>query len=501
MNSSQAYLDEQFLRTTLHGMMYGFLLLAALLNVQCWRTTRNSLYAYFVLFLVLVFFGMVSVNVPLYGAAPLGVMEHIGIFQKIFFIGIFASAFLFTTHLFPTTMQLVRHRRELHILFISIIVLLIALGFWDAYSSLFWFLLYFLFLIYTSVSLGLTFYSFSRRNDWYHGLLICAYLILSISQWFFFEIAFKSLQVGVFDLAWWQFALFLHLAIMQMVLFIDVQKKTLSKCNLQNQALSTSGKSDGEDVPDHDLRRVIERMIHEFKTPLAVIDSSVQSLSMLDHANSAEHSERYQRISRAVSRMNDLLMHSLNTSSSMLTSSTESIRQFDFPSLMEASIADFAAYDFTSNKEILVRLDPYKQELVHCFQLRWMGIDHPQSMRLEGDFELLQAALSHVFKKAFTHTAMNAEVSVTLRKLGFSSGFEMVEISILKGPEGTKCDSQSQQMSVSELQNLQPNSNDSAADLHLTIARQVIEKHGGMLNTQLKHSDCIVLQIQLPLLS
>jgi nitrogen-specific signal transduction histidine kinase len=56
-------------------------------------------------------------------------------------------------------------------------------------------------------------------------------------------------------------------------------------------------------------------------------------------------------------------------------------------------------------------------------------------------------------------------------------------------------------MSVSELQNLQPNSNDSAADLHLTIARQVIEKHGGMLNTQLKHSDCIVLQIQLPLLS
>ncbi len=500
MSAGQAFFDAQSLRATFNGVLYGILLLAILINVQRWRVTRHSRYAYFVLFLIFVLFGMISVNVAWYGTALSGVTEQIGIFQKIFLIGMFASAFLFTTHLFPKTMQLVRHRREVNILFISIIFLLIALGFLGVPSSLFWCVLYFLFLFYASLSLGLSFYSFSRTNNWHHGLLVCSYLILSLVQWFSFDIAFKSLPVGVFDLAWWQLGLILHLVIVHMALFIDGQPKKLSRTGLQNQALASSDHRDLENTPDRDLSSVIERLIHDFKTPLAVIDSSVQSLGMLDHANTAEHAARYQRIRRAVTRMNDLLMHSLNTNRSNLTSSTEARQHFDLPTLMEASIAEFAAYDFASNQDVVIRLDPNRQEQVQWFKLYWREIDHPQSIRLEGNFELLRVALSHFFEKVFKHDAINSEVSVMLRKLKLSSGLEMVDISIRHSDESTTFDADYQKIANSALQNLTSH-NDSGADLGLKIARQVIEEHGGVLNMQLTHANCIAFQFQLPLIS
>jgi len=52
----------------------------------------------------------------------------------------------------------------------------------------------------------------------------------------------------------------------------------------------------------------LDRLRHDIKTPLSVIDSTVQSLEMLEFTQDSEKIARYERIRRSVAKIDDLLI-------------------------------------------------------------------------------------------------------------------------------------------------------------------------------------------------
>lgn len=81
----------------------------------------------------------------------------------------------------------------------------------------------------------------------------------------------------------------------------------LKRAEAERRAREAEAASDRDRRAFEDQRHLLSMMAHEFRTPLAIIDASVQSLRLLDEDATPERLNRFGRIARAVERMNGLL--------------------------------------------------------------------------------------------------------------------------------------------------------------------------------------------------
>ncbi|WP_374260668.1 sensor histidine kinase [Zoogloea sp.] len=104
------------------------------------------------------------------------------------------------------------------------------------------------------------------------------------------------------------FLLLLLLTVLVLRAFRDRRQEVeQERAAAERRAREAEAASDRDRRAFEDQRHLLSMMAHEFRTPLAIIDASLQSLRLLDEEATPERANRYGRIARAVERMNGLL--------------------------------------------------------------------------------------------------------------------------------------------------------------------------------------------------
>ncbi len=137
----------------------------------------------------------------------------------------------------------------------------------------------------------------------------------------------------------------------------------------------------------HEHRQFIAMLTHELRTPLAVIDSAVQSLEYLHQPESEESQLRYQRIRRSVARINGL-------------------------------VEQFLVNDRIDDTRLIVHAVPLdgaeiaKRVLQSCIDgsLDRVLLHSPHSVPCRGDAALIRVALINLLDNALKYSPSDQEV-------------------------------------------------------------------------------------------
>lgn len=137
----------------------------------------------------------------------------------------------------------------------------------------------------------------------------------------------------------------------------------------------------------------VAMLSHELKTPLAMIDGSVQSLELLVQTT-PEVARRYERIRRAVARINELVMKFLTYSRLDRRNPPLRPRELQLDELVRETVAGFAQREGR------------------------IVLDLESGVRLSADDGLLKVLVGNLIDNALKYSPPASVVSVTLRQSG-----------------------------------------------------------------------------------
>lgn len=98
-----------------------------------------------------------------------------------------------------------------------------------------------------------------------------------------------------------------HLVSLLIIGAVRVREGEAARIRALQQASEAVTAQVNERRAREDQNHLLSMIAHEFRTPIAIIDASMQSLRLLDPAAPPERVSRHQRIARAIDRMSDLL--------------------------------------------------------------------------------------------------------------------------------------------------------------------------------------------------
>jgi len=201
-----------------------------------------------------------------------------------------------------------RHPRLFRALQLLAILLLLAYGLQFTGHSLFVNqLLMLVMLAYGIVSLAVSGYDLVRQPDRTGAFIFAAYLAFMTAQIISILAALGVLASTLQTAEAWQYGTWVHLLLLHVALISGLREDRraarenelgmrIARAELAEQRRASEEKS-----------RFIEMLAHEINTPLAVIDSAVQSLEMLPGADSNEQRSRHARIRASVRRVSRLI--------------------------------------------------------------------------------------------------------------------------------------------------------------------------------------------------
>lgn len=495
--SERSYYQAQSGRLLLLGVFYGVLLLALLVNSVSWAFTRQLIYGVYVGFVGFSLLASLAANGYLHALLLNSWAQHHSTIQLLAFSGMAATAIVFASRLFRVGLWHPWVARSIDLFAMFLVVVALPAAIWAGWRPYAWELVLMAFLLYGLASLVAGARQWVAARSAQNTLIFVAFLAFVVSQWVTVGAVYGLLPATAGNVDMWQFGLIVHLVLLQMMLVMH--GRTQRWLSWQQQARLNTLKEQAEAAArrSRDLQQFLERITHEFKTPLAVIDSSVQSLTMLDQALAPERVVRYERIRRAVKRLNDLLMRSVVAERAELDMSTGQRQSAELPALLEAALGEFSADEMGCDRDCLVQLNLGGQANGPTLRLSWVGIDQPERIFIEADVGRLQAALYHVFDNALKYGLPDQQIDVFVKWLTANPMQKVVEISVVN-----RCD---ESLKDAELPKLfdkyyrrAEQGNVSGAGVGLYMARQIIEHHGGRIIAQLASPGQIVFRIELP---
>jgi len=499
--SEQTYYQSQAWRTALHGIFYGVLLLALLVNLLNWLTTRQSIYGLYVGFVVFSLFASLAVNSYLHamflGAWP----QYHSVVQLLAFSGMAAAAIAFATRMLHLRAWSVRFEKGADLLAVMLLVLVLPAAIWGDVLPYVWEFVLAAFMVYGMGSLAASVRNLLQSQSLHNSLLATAFLIFVASQWVSMGVVFGLLPATPVNVGMWQIGLVVHLVFLQMALVINARHSRWREWQQQARLDNHNMQADTESRRSRDLRLFLERLTHEFKTPLAVIDSSVQSLDMLEQNVDSQRAVRYDRIRRAVARLNDLMMRSVVAQESALNSTQGTRQLLQLSILLEATLAEFASTEFNCSRDCSVKLDQDAQSGrmgQRHLRLLWKGIEHPESFWIEADVGRLHTAFYHLFDNALKYSLGDDEITVEIEKTERSDNTPGFVVSIVNRADGLLCEADLPRL-FDKYYRKGEQSNVPGAGIGLFIARQAIEEHEGTLTARLINAVYIQFRIELPL--
>jgi signal transduction histidine kinase len=206
-----------------------------------------------------------------------------------------------------------------------------------------------------------------------------------------------------------------------------------------------------------DQQHLLSMIAHEFRTPIAIVDASLQSLRLLDENAPVERQSRHDRISRAVARLNDLLELVLTHNRSDVSVWTRSISTVDLEVVTRDAIGIVgprAAARFV----VTVRED---------------------APNLQADERMLRYALLNLIDNALKYSPRGSRIDVLIKPLVFD-GREGVQWSILD--QGWGIPAADRERIFEKYYRVGERSDVAGLGLGLFLVRQIVQRHEGWVN-------------------
>jgi signal transduction histidine kinase len=496
--SERAYYQFQVFRATLHGILYGALVLILLVNLLNWLTSREGLYGFYVGFVSFSLWASLASNsylqVNVFANWPL---QH-GTLQLCAFLGMAATALAFSSRMLRLHAWHPKLGVVADMMAGVLLMLLVPAAFWPSTHPYLWEWVLTAFVVYGSACLVASLGHLMIERSWKNAFLALAYLAFSALLWVSLASVFGLLPATPLNVGMWQIGLVIHLVFLQMALTISSQRQRWLRWQQQAFLQTLKAQTETETRRSRDLQQFIERLTHEFKTPLTVIDSSVQSLRMLTGVDDSQYVVRYARIRRAVRRLNDLLMRSLVDKNSTFDLADKTPETFDLPSLLEAVIGDFSSQEVTCTRDLTLRLKKDDAGDFIGFHLAWIDIKDPSTILLTGNVGWLHAALHHVFDNAIKYGLSGEDILVTVKTAQLDAETKGLEIWV-----SNRCNETLLETDLPKLFEKYYRRGEQrdipGAGLGLTVAKHGIQAHGGTFTARLDAPGRLVFQIRLPL--
>jgi signal transduction histidine kinase len=167
------------------------------------------------------------------------------------------------------------------------------------------------FLAYGLLFLFITIYNFWRFPDYQMMVLFFAYAIFFIFESITIIMFLGIIPISDFSLESWQIGTLAHLFLLHLTIMAKFREQQYqANIHAKNARLAFQNALE-ERRQRTELHQFITMLSHEINTPLAVIDSTVQSLELLNEDNNTDYSNRYTRIRGSVKRLHLLFKESL----------------------------------------------------------------------------------------------------------------------------------------------------------------------------------------------
>lgn len=498
--SEHTYYESQAWRTALHGIFYGMLLLALLVNVVNWATTRQSIYGLYVGFVGFSLLASLAVNGYLHALVLGAWPEHHSTIQLWAFAGMAATAIAFAARMLQLRTWHLRLETVADLMAVMLMLLVVLASLWVAWHPYVWEVVLAAFFVYGMGSLAASIRNLRQHRSLQNILLAVAFLIFAVSQWISMATVFGFLPATPVNTGMWQIGLVIHLVLLQMALVNNSRQSRWHNWQQQARLDALKVQADTEARRSRDLQLFLERLTHEFKTPLAVIDSSVQSLGMLEKESDPQRDLRYERIRRAVARLNDLLMRSVVAEQTTLNRPKGKRQLLELPALLEAVLAEFTSSDFKCDQDCVLRLDQgtcLGLRGQRCLRLFWSGVHHPESILIDVEPSWLDAALYHVLDNAVKYSVGDDDITIEISKVRSDSPAPKILISVNNSCDDSLSDADLPRL-FDKYYRKGEQGNVPGAGIGLSVARQAIEAHGGALIARLLKPGLVQFQIELP---
>jgi hypothetical protein len=316
-------IQSQTWLTAVDGFFYGSLSLAFIVNVLIWITTRQSIHGLFVGVIIFSMFSSLTTDHYFY-RLDLGIWsEQKGVIELWLFAGMTSSAMLFTLRILCLHQRHSLLERNFNWIAVAILAMVLPAVVWVNAAPFLWAISLAVFVAFGVTSLMVSLRNVYKVRSLQNILITLAFLVCIASQWFGMCVFLELFSETAFNQIVWKMGLITCLILLQVALIIEIFERRND--NKHNQAVQNplNPQADHHASQSLGLDQLHEQLMHDFKTPLAIIDSSVQSLKMLEHQEDPQRSLRYDRIRRAVTRIDSLLMRSIITEKNKLNSAEE----------------------------------------------------------------------------------------------------------------------------------------------------------------------------------
>lgn len=309
--------SETSLRERLHqrglkdGLLLGAILIVLFVNLINWGWTRDPLYRDYLFFL-----GSLAVlnasdrgymhfyvfpEQPHWG----GVLDAVALSWMVAGAILFATRLLGISSLLPATTLWIR-RGAIAFAFFGMLAAPLSVGNLVSEAALV------LLSVLGVASLLLAALRLWRTPTLGTGVIFLAFLVFmgfqSISAAGYFGLLPATERI----LVAWQVGTLLHLFLFHFALVARLRERNQAELAARVETFKARAEADEEKRRVTEMHRFLGMLAHEVSTPLAVIDSSLESLELLQATPNARQTERFGRIRRASRQLNRLMNESLS---------------------------------------------------------------------------------------------------------------------------------------------------------------------------------------------
>jgi signal transduction histidine kinase len=307
LTEAKTYRSNMSSYMLLMGLYYGFVIASLIISYFGWRIIRNKEYLFFIFYLFITACFWFTFD----GFAGIYVLpDHPILANKL--LGVLLCASYITSNILIAAILKIKKSRRIPNAILMAINLLAGFSaasiFTGHFSIFFPILLFSMFVVYAVLGSHAARQLISGEIDL--KIFSAAYLIygagtmLTIAMNHGF-IPANDITLHGSQVSYLAFVLVLHFSLHWK--FKDYRlsiAKSSYELELLNKKMEVEKKSSEEQT------QLLHMIDHEIRTPVSIINSSVQSLHMLDHIESSktEREKRYKKIQRAINRL-EMLMH------------------------------------------------------------------------------------------------------------------------------------------------------------------------------------------------
>lgn len=251
------------------------------------------------------------------------------------------------------------------------------------------------------------------------------------------------------------FLLLLLATVLVLCFFRDRRQAVeLKRAAAERRVREAEAASDRDRRAFEDQRHLLSMMAHEFRTPLAIIDASLQSLRLLDEEATPERVNRFGRIARAVERMNSLL------------ELVQTRDRLDV-AVWTQDLAPCDLADVTADAVDIVGTHAEQRVIVHSAA----GVPP-----LEADHRMLRYALLNLIDNALKYSPRGSRVDVSIKPLQWANRAGLLWTILDQGRGIAAAD---QERIFERYYRSDETSETAGLGLGLYIVRQIILRHQG----------------------